>query len=156
VKGEAIYVEIRIRGELEDIWRLTQTPELHERWDLRFTEIQYLPRPDATQPQRFVYATRIGWGIRIVGGGESVGENHGSAGRTSALKFWSTDSKSLIREGSGYWKYVPTDDGIRFLTRYDYHSRFGMAGATFDRFVFRPLMGWATAWSLTAASASAS
>jgi hypothetical protein len=147
VKSEAVYVEIRIHGELEELWRLTQTPELHERWDLRFSEIQYLPRPDAVQPQRFIYATRIGWGMRIVGGGESVGESLGSAGRTSALKFWSTDSRSLIREGSGYWKYVPTDDGIRFLTRYDYDSRFGTAGAAIDRFVFRPLMGWATAWS---------
>ncbi len=147
VKGSAVYVEIRIHGDLEELWRLTQTPELHERWDLRFSEIQYLPRPDAAQPQRFLYATRIGWGMRIVGGGESVGENNGSAGRTSALRFWSTDPRSLIREGSGYWRYVPTDDGVRFLTRYDYQSRFGSAGAAFDKIVFRPLMGWATAWS---------
>jgi hypothetical protein len=147
VKAEPVYVEIRIHGELEDLWRLTQTPELHERWDLRFSEIRYLPRPDDAEPQRFIYATRIGWGMRIVGGGESIGENHGSAGRTSALKFWSTDPRSLIREGSGYWRYVSTDDGIRFLTRYDYHARFGAVGAAIDRLLFRPLMGWATAWS---------
>jgi hypothetical protein len=23
---------------------------------------------------------------------------------------------SIIREGSGYWKYIPTAEGIRFLT----------------------------------------
>jgi hypothetical protein len=54
---------------------------------------------------------------------------------------------SLIREGSGYWKYIPTEHGIRFVTWYDYRTRFGTAGAVFDRLVFRPLMGWATAWS---------
>jgi hypothetical protein len=146
---DSIYVEIRIRGEMDELWRLTQTPELHERWDLRFTNIEYLARPDPTQPQRFLYATRIGFGLGIQGAGESVGANHGPAGRTSALKFWSDDSKSLIREGSGYWKYIPGNDsgGIRFLTRYDYRTRFGAPGALIDRFIFRPLLGWATAWS---------
>ena len=54
---------------------------------------------------------------------------------------------SLIREGSGYWRYVPTGDGIRFLTWYDYRTRFGPFGRVIDRLIFRPLMGWATAWS---------
>jgi hypothetical protein len=114
---------------------------------LRFTDIEYLPRSDPQAPQQFLYATRIGFGLRIAGGGESVGENHGSAGRVSALKFWSHDPKSLIREGSGYWKYVPADTGQRFLTRYDYRTRFGFVGAAVDRWLFRPLLGWATAWS---------
>jgi hypothetical protein len=126
---------------------------LHQRWDLRFTEIQYLPRPDEAQPQRFLYATRIGFGLKIGGEGETVGSRDGQAGeRTSALKFWSTDPKSLIREGSGYWKYVPSgaDGGtIRFLTGYDYSVRFGMVGRAFDSLIFRPLMGWATAWSFS-------
>ena len=42
---------------------------------------------------------------------------------------------------------MPTRDGIRFLTWYDYRTRFGTAGALFDRVAFRPLIGWATAWS---------
>ena len=63
------------------------------------------------------------------------------------LKFWSDDPKSLIREGAGYWRYVPTKDGVRFFTSYDYRVRFGVLGRVFDAFVFRPLMGWATAWS---------
>jgi uncharacterized membrane protein YphA (DoxX/SURF4 family) len=42
---------------------------------------------------------------------------------------------------------IPTDNGIRFLTWYDYRTRFGTAGALFDRVIFRPLIGWATAWS---------
>ncbi len=82
------------------------------------------------------------------GTGESVGEREGETGaRTSALRFWSDDPRSLIRSGSGYWRYVPTGDGIRFLTRYDYEPRFGAAGRVFDRLAFRPLLGWATAWS---------
>ncbi len=143
-----IYVEIRMSGSLEALWQRTQNPELHERWDLRFSDIQYLPRPDATQPQRFSYATRIGFGMRIAGVGETVGSRDGLLGeRTSALRFWSDDPKSLIREGSGYWKYIPTGDGLRFITWYDYETRFGMLGRIVDVIVFRPLIGWATAWS---------
>ncbi|MCI0363769.1 MAG: DoxX-like family protein [Phycisphaerales bacterium] len=142
-----IYVEIRIRGAMDELWRLTQTPHLHEQWDLRFSQIEYLARPDPAQPQRFLYATRIGLGMRIAGEGESVGENNGPAGRVSALKFWSDDPKSLIREGSGYWKYVPSEGGIQFLTRYDYRTRFGAPGRIIDRLLFRPVLGWATAWS---------
>ncbi len=147
MRPQPIYVEIRIRGDMDELWRLTQTPGAHERWDLRFTSIEYLPRPDHTQPQRFLYATRIGFGLRIAGEGESTGEHNGAEGRVSALKFWSRDRKSLIEEGSGFWKYVPTDDGIRFFTRYDYRTRFGFIGAVVDRVLFRPMLGWATAWS---------
>lgn len=41
-----IYVEIFLRAPLKEVWRLTQEPTGHQRWDLRFTEIRYLPRPD--------------------------------------------------------------------------------------------------------------
>jgi uncharacterized membrane protein YphA (DoxX/SURF4 family) len=67
--------------------------------------------------------------------------------RSSALRFGSSAPLSIIREGSGYWKYIPTTEGIRFLTWYDYRTRFGPVGALFDRMIFRPLIGWATAWS---------
>lgn len=144
----SIYVESLIRADLEALWVATQDPERHERWDLRFTRIEYLPRPDAGQPQQFLYATRIGAGFEIRGEGESIGEAGGTGGsRVSALKFWSDDSRSLIRKGSGYWKYIPGDDGVRFLTQYDYEVRFGLPGRLFDAAVFRPLLGWATAWS---------
>lgn len=144
-RAAPIYVEILICGSMETLWERTQDPALHKRWDPRFTDIEYLPRPDPEQPQRFLYATRIGFGLRIEGRGESVGENLAQHGRTSSLRFWSDDPKSLIAEGSGYWKYVPTDDGIRFLTGYTYDTRFGIAGRALD-LVFRPLIGWATAW----------
>ena len=106
------------------------------------------PRPDPTNPQQFLYATRIGFGMVIRGKGETVGNQDNANGcRTSALKFWSDDCRSLIREGSGYWQYVPTLDGARFLTQYNYQTRLGWFGYWLDRLVFRPLLGWATAWS---------
>jgi len=125
----------------------TQDPSLHERWDLRFSTIRYLPRSD-DEPQQFLYATRIGFGLAIAGRGESTGQRDLPEGRrVSSLKFSSEDPRSIIREGSGYWQYIPTHDGNRFITWYDYRTRFGRAGSLFDRVVFRPMLAWATAWS---------
>lgn len=142
-----IYVETLINGSIEELWKKTQTPELHERWDLRFSEIRYLPRVDESQPQQFLYKTRIGFGLGISGKGETAGTRLNDDQRTSALKFWSDDPKSLIKVGSGYWKYDQRAGGVRFLTGYDYETRFGGLGRVFDRLIFRPLIGWATAWS---------
>lgn len=143
-----IYVEIHIRGPLDEVWRRTQDPGLHQRWDLRFSQITYRPRADDHAPQQFDYRTRIGFGFAIEGCGESTGDRSAPNGaRTSALAFWSDDPKSLIREGSGYWCYVPLADGVRFFTWYDYRTRFGLLGRLFDTAVFRPLIAWATAWS---------
>jgi uncharacterized membrane protein YphA (DoxX/SURF4 family) len=144
----SIYVEILVRAPMDALWSHTQSPALHERWDLRFSRIKYLPRKDETEPQRFEYARRIGFGLEVIGEGETVGCRDSTDGSfASALKFGSDEPLSIIRDGSGYWKYIPTDDGVRFLTRYDYRTRFGVAGAVFDRLIFRPLIGWATAWS---------
>lgn len=147
MSGKELYVETWVDADVEDLWGATQDPGQHERWDLRFTDIDYLPRPDESEPQKFEYQTKIGFGIGVAGGGESTGERADGGERTSALRFWSDDPKSLITEGNGYWKYVPEDGGVRFLTGYNYDTRFGRVGRTFDRFVFRPLMVWATAWS---------
>ena len=137
-----------MRESLDRIWQLTQEPDLHERWDLRFTRIHYLPRANPDEPQRFLYETRIGFGLGIKGTGESVGQRALDSGdTTSALKFGSQDPKSLISQGSGYWRYVPFEGGLRFFTWYDYQVRLGALGRLIDRVVFRPLIGWATAWS---------
>ena len=115
VRDAGIYVEILISGDVDEIWQHTQVPELHELWDLRFTAIQYLPKQSEEEPQRFLYSTRIGFGLQIDGEGESTGTKEDATGiRTSALKFWSSDAKSLIEEGSGYWRYLPTENGTRF------------------------------------------
>ena len=132
-----IYVETFIAGSIDELWDKTQQPELHQRWDLRFTEISYLPHKDQNLPQQFLYKTRIGVGVAISGEGETVGTRLNNHQRTSALKFWSADPKSLIKAGSGYWKYEQTAKGVRFMTGYDYETRFGGVGHSFDRLIFR-------------------
>ncbi|HLF79129.1 MAG TPA: hypothetical protein VJB57_16735, partial [Dehalococcoidia bacterium] len=85
----SIYIETCIRASMDEVWRLTQTPELHQCWDVRFTSITYLDRADDVEPQRFRYATRIGLGLEIEGWGETVGERVDGRRRTSALQFGS-------------------------------------------------------------------
>lgn len=148
MRQPGIYVEILIHASMERVWQLTQEPDVHQRWDLRFSRIEYLPRPNPDEPQRFLYETRIGFGLSIRGTGESVATRTAADGSaTSSLRFASDDAISLIQEGAGYWRYIPTVDGVRFLTWYDYRTRFGAAGVFANRLIFQPLMGWATAWS---------
>ena len=90
----------------------------------------------------------MGFGLEVAGVGETVANRDLPGGvRASSIRFSSTHPLSLIREGSGYWKYGATPDGVRFTTWYDYRTRLGLIGKVVDRFAFRPLMGWATAWS---------
>lgn len=142
-----LYVEACVRADMHTVWERTQDPARHQRWDLRFTEIAYLPCAEG-EPQRFRYATRVLPFLVVAGTGVSAGERHRAGGdRVSALRFASPHPLSLLAEGSGYWRYVPDGDGVRFLTGYDYRPRWGRFGRIADRLVFRPLMGWATAWS---------
>ncbi|WP_227990632.1 DoxX-like family protein [Flavisolibacter ginsenosidimutans] len=130
------------------MWTYTQDPSTHQQWDLRFSEITYLPKDNPTSPQRFLYSTKIGFGFKVNGIGESVATKTKDSGEsTSVLKFSSDSNLSVIRQGSGYWKYVPEQGGIKFFTGYDYQTRWGIFGQIFDKFIFRPLMVWATAWS---------
>ena len=76
----SIYVEILVRAPMDALWSHTQTPALHERWDLRFSRIEYLPRNGESEPQRFQYATRIGFGLEISGEGETVGRRDSTDG----------------------------------------------------------------------------
>ncbi len=148
MKRQPLYVEITINCDLDTLWTYTQDPATHQQWDLRFSKIEYLPKESPTDPQKFLYSTKIGFGIKVNGIGESVGtktKNNGES--TSAFKFSSDNKLSIIKQGSGYWKYVPESDGIKFYTSYDYETRWGIFGQVFDKFVFRPLMVWATAWS---------
>jgi len=142
-----IYVEARIDNTVDEVWAHSQMPEVHQRWDVRFTNITYLEAANG-EPQRFVYSTAVAPGLAVSGYGEALGEWHRSDGTAySVLKFWSDHPVSLIKEGAGYWRYVPPPTGVRFLTRYDYRVRWGLVGRTLDRLFFRPVFGWATAWS---------
>lgn len=112
-----LFVETVIRCDPDTLWQHTQSPAEHQRWDLRFTRIDYLPRPDPAQPQRFTYAVRMVPGLTVSGVGSTVGDRASrDGGRTSVLRFASSDRLSLIRSGAGYWRYLPTDTGIRFST----------------------------------------
>src|SRR2546425_649144 len=121
--------ETLIKSDRDTVWRLSQTPHLHTRWDLRFTDIEYLPRESAAEPQRFRYATHIGFGLAVKGWGETMGDPERS---TSALKFGSTDAKSIIREGTGSWTYSDQAGTVRFSTVYDYAIRHGWFGRVLD------------------------
>ena len=46
----SIYVEILIRATIDALWAHTQTPQFHEQWDLRFSKIDYVPRPPQPLP----------------------------------------------------------------------------------------------------------
>jgi DoxX-like family len=148
LKRRPLYIETKIKSDLDTLWTHTQDPATHQQWDLRFTEIKYLPKDNLTDLQKFLYSTKIGFGIKVNGIGESVATKTKYNGEsTSVLKFSSDSNLSIIRLGSGYWKYVPESDGIKFFTGYDYETRWGIFGKVFDKFIFRPLMIWATAWS---------
>ena len=141
-------MESFVRCSMDELWAATQDPARHARWDLRFGQIEYREKASDDEPQRFTYATTVAPGMVISGVGEALGDRARPDGsRWSGLKFWSGDRRSLIASGAGYWRYLPAEGGIRFLTRYDYRTRWGGFGRLADRLVFRPLFGWATAWS---------
>ncbi len=137
VRHRQLYVETTVAAPVDQVWACTQDVREHARWDLRFGGIETLDGAPGEQ-QRFRYAT-----FGISGEGVSVGERRGPDGSaTSALRFSSDHPLSVIAHGSGYWRYEPVAGGTRFLTGYDYRARY----PRLDR-LFRPLMGWATAWS---------
>lgn len=147
MKNKPIYVEISIDENIERVWEASQNPSLHEQWDLRFSSITYLPKEE-DEAQLFEYKTNIGFGIAIAGWGKSVRSFHAKdESRTSSLHFGTNHLLSPIKEGKGYWKYVPEHNATKFFTQYDYDVQFGTLGKLIDKIVFRPLIGWATALS---------
>lgn len=148
MRRKPIYVELDINADFEVLWEHTQNPRLHQQWDLRFTEIDYLPLETPEEPQRFLYRTRIGFGLDISGTGESKSARSAATGEgISTLAFGSEQPISLIRRGGGYWRYRPNGQGVTFSTKFDYATRFGSLGKLLDTLVFRPMFGYATAWS---------
>ena len=143
MRAKPIYVEIDITADLDTVWELTQNPELHTRWDARFSRIT--PLEDLPGGgYRFRYERRMPFHT-IVGTGTSLGERSRPDGtRTSALRFTTADRLSPLGPGRGYWRYLPIDGGIRFVTGYDYHPAWG---PLLDAWLVRPLVGWLTAWS---------
>lgn len=143
---ERIYVEAFIRAPLDRLWEMSQEPGAHPRWDLRFTAI--VPTGTGSDGNtRFRYEFELPFHT-IRGTGISLGHRQRADGQaTSVLKFSTTDSLSPIGPGVGYWRYVPAQGGVRFITGYDYEPGWGLLGRVLDRRVIRPALGWATAWS---------
>lgn len=138
-----IYVEVLIRADIERVWELTQDTALHPRWDLRFSSITPTD-PLPSGGYRFLYERSLPFHT-IRGTGTSIGERLRPDGtRTSALRFTTADPLSPLGDGRGYWRYVPTDDGVRFITGYDYVPGWG---SLLDRVIMRRLIGWMTAFS---------
>lgn len=141
-----LYVEIRINASLDRVWELSQDPKAHPRWDLRFSRIVPLEE-DARGQVRFRYEFALPLHL-IEGTGTSLGHRHRADGQaTSVLKFDTSDWLSPIGPGAGYWRYIPTDDGLRFITGYNYEPGMGLVGKVFDSRIIRPALGWATALS---------
>lgn len=145
-QDRALYVEILIRAPLETVWERTQDPTSHVRWDARFTSIRPT-RVRENGAQEFDYELDLGL-HKIRGTGSSLGTRHGRHGeRTSALVFDSADRLSPLGSGRGYWRYIPTDDGVRFLTGYDYQPGWGPIGRILDPLITRRFVWRLTAWS---------
>lgn len=145
-RDRALYVEIFIHAPMEKVWELTQNPELHSRWDGRFSMIRPTHvRDDGAQ--EFSYELALGVHT-IRGTGVSLGERRADSGTcTSALIFDTEDRLSPIGRGRGYWRYIPQGDGVRFITGYDYAPGWGPLGRMLDPLVTRRLVWWLTAWS---------
>ena len=143
VSNRPIRVEITIAADLDTVWRLTQDPALHARWDARFSRIDPLPATGGDVPWRFRYERRM-LGLTIRGTGIALGSREGADGaRTSALRFTTRDRRSPLLDGRGFWRYEPVDGGTRFITGYDYAPGWG---PLLDRAV-RPVVAWLTAFS---------
>jgi hypothetical protein len=65
MKRKPLYIETHIACDPETIWGRTQDPGLHRLWNLRFSDLEYLPKPDAETRQRFLYSTRTGFGLQV-------------------------------------------------------------------------------------------
>lgn len=150
MKRKPVYVETTIHAPIEKVWEYTQNPKLHEQWDLRFSTIS-LNEPQNEQPQSFLYEKHLGFGLSVTGTGayrtRMMDERNE---RASSLKFKSSHPLSFIKEGSGYWKYMKTSDHIVFQTQFDYKTKEGKGWTWADRILFRPMIGFMTAFSFGA------
>ncbi|WP_342468118.1 hypothetical protein NSS78_09620 [Bacillus sp. FSL W8-0920] len=150
MKRKPVYVETTIHAPIEKVWEYTQNPKLHEQWDLRFSTIS-LNEPQNEQPQSFLYEKHLGFGLNVTGTGayrtRMMDERNE---RASSLHFKSSHPLSFIKEGSGYWKYMKTSDHIVFQTQFDYKTKEGKGWTWADRILFRPMIGFMTAFSFGA------
>ncbi len=138
-----IVVEALIPAPVETVWERTQDPELHTRWDVRFTSIRYLPEADARGFHLMDYRTHLGFGLEIKGWGRYLAN---TPLVRSTFEFGSDDLRSVILEGRGLWLYERRPEGTFFKTVFDYQTRYGVVGELVDAVLFRPVMQLGTEW----------
>ena len=144
MSARPIHIEIKIRCGVDELWEKTQNPSNHQRWDIRFSTV----KPLEGESQAFSYSTRLGFGLTIRGEGRIAGRHDGPNGeRATSLKWRSDDPKFLIHDATGHWKYMPVEDGVLYRSHFQYDPHYGLAGRLADRFLLRPYLRWATAWS---------
>ncbi len=138
-----IVVGALIPAPVERVWERTQEPELHTRWDVRFTSIRYLPECDARGFHLMDYRTHLGFGLEVRGWGRYLAN---TPLVRSTFEFGSDDWRSLILEGRGVWLYERRPEGTFFKTVFDYQTRHGVPGELLDAALFRPVMRLGTEW----------
>jgi hypothetical protein len=144
--GRSITIKRFIRTDIDSLWKLTQDPAQHERWDARFGHISYEPTEEDGK-QRLRYSVTVFPGVTIAGTGECTAlRTSGRGVSVSGIRFASESKLSLLKSGSGYWRYEPVAGGVEFSTQYDYQVRWGRVGRWVD-LLWRPLMARMTAWS---------
>ena len=99
MKTRPLHIKTKIDCEMDALWEKTQDPSVHQQWDLRFSDIRYLPKKAETEPQKFLYSTMIGFGLKVNGVVESVATKTKDNGeRLSTLKFSSHSKLSIIKK----------------------------------------------------------
>lgn len=142
-----IFVETTINSNLDTVWEHSQNPDIHTTWDLRFSSITYENKRDHRGWELFRYTRSVFPGLLVKGWGANTGKKTLKNGGTiSSLEFGSEQLLSPIKKGSGYWKYTPLEEGVKFETQYTYEVRYGFFGRILD-LLFRPTIAWATALS---------
>ena len=126
---------------------MTQNPELHEQWDLRFSSITYLPKKSEDDPQVFLYETKLGCGVKVAGWGKSIGTHNKEDGsKTSSLHFGTNQKISPICEGKDIGNIYRQITKPHFSPNMTMMYVMVYLDGLLDLF-FRPIMGWATTLS---------
>ena len=147
MKCKPIYVEIPINTTIDNVWDASQKPDMHEQWDLRFSSITYLPKEEG-EPQSFTYSRTVGPFIKSKDGGKVSAPFIKRMDPELLLYILERINGSPLSVKDGVIGNMNNRrNGVKFLTQYDYDVNFGRAGKIADKFIFRPLIGWATALS---------
>lgn len=129
----SIYAATLIHADIDSVWRHTQDPQLLVRWDRRLSTLRYLPRGKGER-QRFEFTTPLGF--------SGHGHVEGMASEEDGTRTVEMHFRVGWLMGRLVWQYVPTDDGVRLLTRIALRPRL------LERLLKLPLT-WVTARALT-------